>query len=122
MEENFGIAFGLKSVADVPELFPQLTVVVDLPVEDQVERPKVHGLVRALVEVDNREPAEGKAHNVVLPDALPVRPALCHCKSHALEQVVILVSTSRSPSYAAHNRGEHSVAPSSSVSECAALP
>ena len=33
----------VSKVAEVPELFAQLTVVVDLPVEDQVERPEVQG-------------------------------------------------------------------------------
>ena len=68
------------------ELLPELLVVVDLAVEDEVQRSEMQRLVRPLVEVDDHQPPYGKARVLVVPDALAVGTAPPHRFRHPLEQ------------------------------------
>ena len=68
------------------QLVAQLAVVVDLAVEDEVQRAEVHRLVGALVQVDDRQPPEREAGVRVGPGALAVRPAVRHRRRHPLEK------------------------------------
>ncbi len=87
MQQHLSIAFSEEAVADGLELVPELTVVVDLAVEYEVQPPVVERLIRTGVEVDDREAPERQAGDSVCPDALIVGPPVSHCARHPGEHV-----------------------------------
>ena len=89
MQQHLAVPFGLEAVTESPQLVAQLPVVVDLTVEDEVQRAQVQRLVRALVEIDDRQPPKRQPNRPVTPDALAVGATVHHRRRHPFEQCCV---------------------------------
>src|SRR5262245_11230214 len=65
-------------------------------------RPEVRRLVRSLLEVDDREPADDETCFSVVPRALAIGPAVRHAPCHAPENLFVRRLRSDQTSDAAH--------------------
>jgi hypothetical protein len=60
MQEHLGVTLGREHTTEAPQLVSELDVVVDLTVDDEAPGAQRKRLVRALVQVDDREPPESQ--------------------------------------------------------------
>ncbi|MCX5682226.1 MAG: hypothetical protein NT049_00875 [Planctomycetota bacterium] len=86
MEDDLGVGPGAKRVAEMPQFLGQLDVIVNLAVEDDVERPVFvgHRLKARVREVDDREPPVGQRHAAAGAHAAAVGSAVLLDRVHSL--------------------------------------
>src|SRR5271166_4339662 len=78
------------------KLDSELLVIVDLAVEDNVNRPRlVSKRLRAPVHVDDRQPAHAERDVPLAPKALAIRSAVSHSSHQALQNLAISRNTRR---------------------------
>ena len=90
VDEHLGVGVRGEPVARGLELLPELAVVVDLAVLDDVDRAVlVRDRLVAALEVDDRQPSRREAGDRVEKDAATVRPAVHERLVHRLENVPV---------------------------------
>ena len=103
VQQHLAVALGDERVTEAAQLVAQLAVVVDLAVEHEVQRTQVQRLIRARVEVDDREPAKGQSGRLVAPRRLRVGPAVRHRRGHAIERRGRRCAGADDPRYPTHS-------------------
>ena len=87
MDEDLCITLRAKAVTGGLELLPQLAIVVDLAVLNDVNRPiLVCDRLIARLEVDDREPSSCEGRVAVDQDSVAVRAAVHERLVHALDR------------------------------------
>jgi hypothetical protein len=89
LEQHLGVGVGGEHLPGALELGPQLTMVVDAAVEDDMELVVVHRLGAGRGEVDDRQPAMGERDAVAAPQPVAVRPARRERRVHPREGVAV---------------------------------
>ena len=88
MHEHLGIAPGPEPVPPPFQFPPQLPVVVDLPVEDDLDRPVlVADRLVASRKVDDREPPVDQSQARLFKEPFRIRPSMGNPIAHGLEHV-----------------------------------
>ena len=89
MHEHFRVAVRAKGVTRGQQVVPQLDVVVNLPVEHQVQAIEVHGLIGTRTQVNNGKQAVAEAYQGFVDSvngrALPIGTPVHQRSRHLLQ-------------------------------------
>jgi hypothetical protein len=90
VEDYFGIAVGVKLVAEFFQLSSELPIIVDFAIEDDPGGaiPIVNWLLAAL-DINNRQAAHTQAHWSTKIEAIVIWPAVAYSRGHAAHEFLI---------------------------------
>src|SRR5438094_410565 len=87
MQNDFGIRTRLECVPKTLELVAELDIIVDLPIEDDLQLPIfIADRLGSPLDIDDREPAVPQPDLSVDERALPIRPAMAKHSHHSAHE------------------------------------